>query len=201
VSKRNRGAKGGSPPKRELPTKVREPPHTPDRLLVHHTPMYVFRWWIGLPVAVLGVLAGIDQVFGPPWPTAPIFDPGTPSFSSPLSVPFYVKNGSILFPVTNLTIICHIIHVDTSDKGTLDNINIFVAARRTLAAPETKRYICPIKVSYSSGLRITSAKIQFISSYDDPLFLPFHVPKLTKSDLFTLDNDTAPPQWLRGDSL
>src|SRR5262245_39455893 len=60
------------------------------------------------PVLTILVAIWTLSVWGPPWPTEPSFDPGFPTLSSPLDVPFSVANKSAISAINDLNVECGI---------------------------------------------------------------------------------------------
>jgi|HubBroStandDraft_5_1064220.scaffolds.fasta_scaffold53754_2 hypothetical protein len=148
---------------------------------------------------------------GPPWPTDPIFLPGSPSFGSSLDVPFSVSNKSALFSLSNLSIQCEILKLDSKGptgaaiyaKGAT-----FVAvsgAKNTLKPLDVGSYTCPARgifaVDHKDAIepdRVLAAQIAFKAGYDSRLLWGRST---STSGIFTLNTATVPPQWTQGESL
>jgi hypothetical protein len=154
----------------------------------------------------LAIVALIYAVWGPLWPTAPTFDPGFPSFSSPLDVPFNVANKSAIFPISELTILCGLEEVQFKNPQGGPTILREVGTSRvvtgqTLRPLETRSYVCPLKqaIQIVPAPQIEKATMGFVSTYNSP----WHWGGTSKSisDRFTLNATTAPPQWTRGAPL
>lgn len=58
----------------------------------------VAKWGVSAVFGVAAAVGLVDQFWGPIWPTAPDIEVGAPSSDGPFSVPFEVKNKSVLFP-------------------------------------------------------------------------------------------------------
>ena len=141
-----------------------EEPHPPDprqlrRLL--RTPFHSRLWLVVVGTSTLGIaafeiVANIVQVWGVPWPTAPSFVPGLPSFGVAFDIPFQVENKSILFGLHNLKIRCRI-SGKVPDQPTVGGIvlgpNNVVGANGTneLAALSTAPFICPLRGAIRFG--------------------------------------------------
>jgi len=63
------------------------------------------RWTIGTTVAILGLLAVVDQFWGHPWPSDPDIQPQNTLRDSSFILPFALKNKSI-FPMHNVAMTC-----------------------------------------------------------------------------------------------
>jgi hypothetical protein len=156
-------------------------------------------WILGTPLAVL---VAIYTFWGPPWPTAPTFDPGFPSFGSPLDVPFNVTNKSAIFSITDLTILCGVEDFLGTGNIRLNNVGASEAVKGQALRPlETKSYVCPLKklILISPEPKIEKATIGFVSTYRSPW--PLGGTSKSISDRFTLNATTVPPQWMRGTPL
>jgi hypothetical protein len=169
---------------------------------------------IAFLVASIGLVGSIYGIWGPPWPTEPVFAPGNASLGSPFDVPFLVTNKSALFRLNNLSIICEIIAFEAISSDGKAGIRTAPNARETkilargvnpfLAAGESRPFTCPIRGLMILGAnredaadKVTKAQIMFISEYD---FILFWHAKST-SGVFTLNTSTTPPQWMPGEPL
>ena len=101
-----------------------------------YTPIHLARRIIIVLVGLVSLLAAIDQLLGPPWPTRPVFSPGLPSTGSPLDIPFSVTNRSIIFPIHHLIVWCQIVVLKTKFDNSITNSN-FGMPSRDLEAPDT----------------------------------------------------------------
>jgi hypothetical protein len=208
--------------------RVRLPLRQPSDALVavtHSSPLEQIRntWWFralqglfGSIIVVLGLVASVYGIWGPIWPTAPEFSPGSPSFSFPLDVPFVVTDKSILFSIENFTIKCHVIfaRLSTSQKA-LRDVTIGIEGRpynpkqplalNNLNASRSSSYVCPVSGGPVGGFgptpkfpedKLETATIEFISEYDSRW--PWGGRTQSSSGLFTLNVRTTPPQWTQG---
>jgi hypothetical protein len=78
---------------------------------------------VGTVVTVLGLVATFVSLWGPLWPTAPLFSPGMPSSGSPFDVPFTVTNRSVIFFIRNLIIHCALNYIERNGTK-VENIGI-----------------------------------------------------------------------------
>lgn len=149
----------------------------------------------GSPVALLSLIYAIA---GPPWPTEPIFSPGFPSSGFPLDAPFIVTNKSVLFRISNLGIKCHLISA-RMDNINVTNVVVSTNIKNRLNVHETRPYTCPFRsffpIANING-RFSEAEINFTSEYDSPW--PWVGRTHSFSSLFSLDQNTNPPQWVQG---
>jgi hypothetical protein len=156
---------------------------------------------------VLGLVASIAGLWGPFWPTEPIFSPGCPSNSSPFDVPFTVSNKSIIFPINDMTITCIIDNVKFtvfSKNGSIseyNNINTEVLIGNYIKANDFSSYTCPLFkiITIKPDPILKYAQIDFLSEYDSPW--PWRKRTQSKSGPWTLDTSTSPPQWTHGTPL
>jgi hypothetical protein len=182
---------------RTAPPKARA--DTPQKTrTAHYSWWQISKWAVGTGVAAVSFIAVIADIWGPIWPTDPIFSPGVPSFGSPLSVPFSVENKSIIFPIKNLSLYCGLIFVRTAHNAGVAELSVTVQTEpNELRAPQSRPYTCPFdqKFRLEEGDRITYAQIKFIARYDGPFW-----GRLTEfvTEPFTLDTSTSPPQWTQG---
>lgn len=203
-NKRGRRAKkkGGQRSKGKAPRPQTTPRQSPPQVQSQAAPprmgWRVAKWalWTA-PVAVLAIASGFASLWGPPWPTAPEFSPGPPSRGQPFDVPFVVKNRSALFPIRGLSLDCHLIRASTA-SGTEFVEDLVSTGFDALLAPGQQRpYTCPFGLIGDGTSRITRAQMEFVAQYRSwrPLQKRLAV---FKSDVFTLDTRTIPPQWERG---
>jgi hypothetical protein len=119
----------------------------------------------------IGFVATLSSIFGPVWPTTPLFSPGAPSFGHPLDVPFTVSNTSTLFDVYALKINCTIVNVIVSTNR-FDGNTVSFSAVHILRAGEKRPYTCPFHPSFSVAEpwgspenKVLEATIQFNIEY------------------------------------
>lgn len=162
-------------------------------------------WCVG---AVFGLFSGAVGIWGPIWPTEPSFSLGNPSFGQPLAVPFSVTNTSALFNIFDVTVDCVLIEVITSDNGggnvIFNSTAIYTNVASSIKPQETRSYTCAFhptfdKLSLFFGIpsqhKVIKARIGFESKYRIIFGL---IEASARSDIFTLDTRTMPPQWTRG---
>ena len=140
---------------------------------------------------VLAVVVAIYTFWGPPWPTAPTFDPGFPSFGSPLDVPFNVTNKSAFFPINDLNIICGLSEFQGKGGIRLNDVGTSKIVNRQMLLPlETRPYVCPLKlfIHNSPQPQIEKATIGFVTTYHS--WWPWGGQSKSVSEIFTL-NATA----------
>ena len=212
MKKRRKKSKKKPEPKK-VPTPTQEPPAqpiiAPEKAALKFSeaskPSWsrtTLRWAVkigGVLVGpVLAVIVAIYTFWGPPWPTAPTFDPGFPSLGSPLDVPFNVTNKSAIFPIYDLTIFCAAEDITMGGAIHLDNVGASeIANGQTLQPLESRSYVCALKkfIRIQPEPKIEKATIGFLSTYKR---WPWGGMSKSISDRFTLNATTAPPQWTRG---
>jgi hypothetical protein len=148
------------------------------------------------------VLASIDGIFGPPWPTPPSFSPGLPSGASPLDIPFGVTNESRLFSIRHLTIVCAINDIKTSTDDPIDSLEFEVSETANKLGPgDSHPYKCAfnqlVKLPISS--RMVGGNIHFETEYDSNV--PGRGRISSRSKDFYLETLTSPPQWIEGEPM
>jgi hypothetical protein len=197
--------------KRAAKRKATQAAQTPSPTPLGNSPrsrwIRVAKW---LLVVGTGLVASVyTLVDGPPWPTALAFSPGPPIFAkSALDVPFDVENKSVFFGFSNLTLTCHIIRAKAvSSRGNdLDIQGPFVRtadSTNTLAPRAHGSYTCPFRYlanidGENAADVIKSVEIGFVSEYDRRLFWGR---SRDEDGPFTLDMNTTPPHWVRGEML
>ena len=168
------------------------------------------KWAKGIGGFIIGpalaIVAFVYAVWGPLWPTAPTFDPGFPSFSSPLDVPFNVANKSAMFPISELTILCGLEYFE--GKNQLGGPTILrevgtsqIVTGQSLRRLQTRSYVCSLKrfIRIVPEPRIEKATIGFVSTYNS--WWPWGGRSKSISDAFTLSATTLPAKWTRGRPL
>jgi hypothetical protein len=168
------------------------------------------RLWLAAKVAALfvagvfGFVASIYQIEGgPPWPTAPSFSPGPPSFGAAFDVPFRVENKSALVSIRGLQIKCKV-EGTIPDQPTITKLTFgpnFVGASgsNTIAPVTSAPYTCPLRGAFVFGADATDiirhARVTFIAEYD----AHFIGARIAAEDgPFTWNETTVPPHWERG---
>jgi hypothetical protein len=187
------------PEPRYLPLEppAREPPHRWMGKWV--------KWAVGTPLAVMAFgLTAVINVWGPPWPTEPVFAPGLPSAGSPLDVPFAVTNKSALFAITNLQITCIAVQIDTAPLNIrFKDIGFAVLDSSALEVTNSSPHTCTFNrtVILAPNSRLSAAQIKFVSRYNFPWPWEKAKAKTVESDIFTLNTKTSPLQWMQGKPL
>jgi hypothetical protein len=57
------------------------------------------KWIVGSAITLLGAVAAVVGIWGPPWPTGPEIHPTGLDLAKPLTVPFDFVNKSLVFPI------------------------------------------------------------------------------------------------------
>jgi hypothetical protein len=162
-------------------------------------------WVIRAAIVALGIFASIVGIWGPPWPTSPVFSPGLPSYGAAVDVPFEVGNKSLLFGFSNLKISCKVrgrIVSEIAPNGIVLGADVAFAARGTnsLSPSSSGTFVCPIRKRIGVGGKdaadlFQSAQITFLSEYDSRLLWGR---SHAEDGPFTWITTTAPPHWARG---
>jgi len=172
------------------------PQETPMRRLCRRT-LRTLEWIFGPPLAGVGI---VYAVYGPIWPTVPVFLPGLPSYGSPFEVPFSITNKSVLFTIHNLTVDCDLIYVETSAHSSYSNFSVSMNIKHRLLPTRTDTYTCPFNTFFDTrGQTIETAVISFTTVYDSPW--PWGGRTGLTSGNFTLKSSTTPPQWTVGNPI
>lgn len=201
---RPRIKKSAAKDKQQTSTPLPTPRPSEPPLSRHRHPWRATKWTLGAGVAVIGLVASIAGIWGPVWPTDPVFSPNAPSFASPLDVSFVIQNKSILFTVNNPKLSCRIFSFHTEDnRVNIDGGGLRVQVTDAPSATKIKpegfaSYVCPINQLKFPGTTIKDAKLSFIVEYDS--IVPQHR-TTTESQVFTLNTSTVPAQWTPGEPL
>ena len=157
---------------------------------------------IVLVVGSIGFVASVNGLFGPFWPTVPVFSLGSPSSGSPFDIPFSIANNSILFPLTNFVVKCEVSDVTTMNNNKFDNVSFQILGTYRIEAAHARPYTCPFTRTFAlGGDKVLSAKLHILTGYNNPLYFWRSVQKITKSEAFYLNGATNPPQWSIGESM
>src|SRR6266700_793453 len=166
--KKARKRSGGKGP----PQSPKQAPQTPEepRKPTHQRFLTLLKLLVGTPLAVLGATY---TFFGPPWPTFPVFEPGSPSSGPAFDAPFQLKNRSIWFSVTNLNVSCRIqgrADSKVGPGGMAFGSNVTFSASGTqhrVGANSSALFSCPIRNMLGIGNRdvadlLSSAQVTFV---------------------------------------
>jgi hypothetical protein len=173
----------------------------PERM--HRRLWTVAKAFAGFLVALFGLVGTAYGIWGPVWPTEPVFVPGPLSFGSSFAVPFVVSNKSVLFDLKAFSITCRVDAkwVNLAGKTLLDlgDAEFVLKNVNLLGAGATGSYTCPFghALIWIPNSKL-EAQLTFLSEYERP-WLRDRVH--ATSDVFTLNNDSVPPQWLAGRPL
>lgn len=169
----------------------------------HRRWIRVIQWIVGtLIVANAGFVASVYQLWGgPPWPVELSFAPGFPSSGNAFDVPFTITNKSALFSLNHLEILCGFEKVRTDKNSGLEQLSISASDGKASLGPlQSATYICPLTRTFNfPGAKIETATITFITKYDS--HLPWGSRTQSQSDFFSLNTNTAPPQWMVGKAI
>jgi len=165
-----------------------------------------WRHWrrIGFRVAfLLSLAANIVQIWGPPWPTDPMFFAGPYSFDAPFDALFIVQNRSVFFSIRRPQFFCIPLSVHTEDgRLNLSGENALMgtgAQNGDIAADSTAPFRFVLSQFHFPGTRLKDAQIRLVIEYDSTI--PFRGRVRVVSDPFTLDMKLVPPQWVKGKIL
>jgi hypothetical protein len=180
--------------------KINQPRQTPSspQVRMHRRLWLVAKVAFGFVVALVGLVSGIYGIWGPPWPTDPVFVPGVPSLGDAFNVPFSVVNKSALFPLRDLELSCSIHSVATSHNNQYRRFSVEAGSREILRPLESRPYACLLNSLFvrSPDDTITAAEIEFVSDFSS--WLPWRGRVHSLSGVFTLNTKTVPPQWMMG---
>jgi hypothetical protein len=161
---------------------------------------HLFKWIlriVGVLVSAIGIVAAIDGLFGPIWPTGPVFDLGYPVVYDPFTLAFTVTNPSIVFPIYDARIECVPQPVLTNKNWGFVGMGVVLQDHLYIGAPEQLQFSCPWKQVMSGAGEVTYADIIFTGSYHRGF--PFFFREFSyTSDTFTWDSKVNPPRWTKG---
>lgn len=98
----------------------------------------------GLFAGVFWLLGYYADHFGPPWPVSPEIHPVLQTTDRPLTFPFIIENGSLLFPIVIHQIQC--IHISMSGPRAAggNNSSITTYKDQRIAVLSSRPYACKI---------------------------------------------------------
>jgi hypothetical protein len=140
-----RGKRAPQRPNTQAPRQPPPPPPTPSRSAIRHR----LGAAAAFVVALVGLTASIDAIWGPIWPTVPDIHPGPPDPVSPFAVPFTIKNRSVVFKVWGASITCLIDSMTMKGNNTMTNASVGIADMVELEPAETRPFSCKISVPFN----------------------------------------------------
>ncbi len=129
------------------PQQQRTAPSTqlsPVQTAAHRKMWSALRWVLAVSLAVLGLVASLDQLWGPFWPTFPIVRQAGDDPGSPFSLPFTATNRSVLFPLVGASMTCVIEHAEMRGDNVFANVRSGRRAPSTIPADSTVNFSCSI---------------------------------------------------------
>lgn len=203
MKKNNNRKKRSKIPKKNTPEKnIQIPQQTPEapRERMHRPLLTACKVVFGFLITAAGLVLGVTNFLGPPWPTEPIFSPGAPSFGFPFDVPFSVSNKSSISWIRRAKFACRAEWWATNNSSFVGAPAIQVTtSNETLAPMSAAPYVCPMFIRPEEPARITRANLKFEVQYDSRWPWGDRVTML--SDDFVLNTATTPPQWSVGKPL
>ena len=159
---RKAAAKRESAQRTQPPPPPPTPPPPPKRRLLERLWAIAKVIWL-VPVGLLGVLATVNSMWGPPWPTKPEYHIVASSAGQPFAFPFSVTNKSAFFDTRLSGTYCRIkrgriggMILEDLGAATFEGLSFDVPAK------ETKNYRCSIQMG---GQLVTSLELAVQSDY------------------------------------
>lgn len=155
----------------------------------------------GALIVLVGLISAFVTIFGPLWPTAPSFEPGAPSLGSAFNIPFKITNDSALVPITGLTFKCHLLSARWSFKEFSAEANVEDgwtdwSHPNRLERRKSAPYTCRFANAFNFAGPLVSAQMEIVATYNSPWGGSESVTE--KSDIYTWNSLTNPPQWMTG---
>jgi hypothetical protein len=153
----------------------------------------------------LGVVVAIYTFWGPPWPTAPVFLATVgASASSPLDVPFVIKNESGFFALEGIQLTCKALMVSSVDPSGKPLVGVWnstferriAGAINYIGPTKSAPYTCPMQGIIPSDAKVTNAAIVVTMQYESSWRWPNRI--YTAAEGFTFNPHSDPPQWIIG---
>ena len=153
--------KAATTPIRKAETDRPSPPPRAEKIAT-----YPRSFWVAigsLCLLALSVTSNIVTLWGPFWPTEPVFSLSYPSSGSPFEIPFYITNRSVIFPIHDIELSCYLKHITTNNNNIINNSFVKIQPRipQVLEPEASDPYKCPLNSAFTfrSDDYITSAKI------------------------------------------
>ncbi len=148
---------------------------------------------------VLG-LATLAQVviaiWGPFWPTAPRTEPSGLQSTETFSIPFFVSNDSIIFPIYDAKFYCNLYFIVFDTSSTLENVSAGTAQRTIAAGTKNLPLLCGTARHFPGT--VVGGKISIGVEYKRK-FLGWTWPLWNVDGPFIWDYQVK--TWLRGDPI
>lgn len=143
---------------------------------------------------LLGLISGIDQIWGPIWPTSLDLDPGLPDMFDPFSIPFVAKNRSVLFSIDNIDVDCFFAVSISSGRNISARNHVRTATIETIPADSNITFSC--KQVFAPKYEVLQFAIMWVNvKYTRP-FLPSMTTR--RYGPYFYDTATNPPHWVNG---
>lgn len=124
-------------------------------LAVEKTAPRPHSFWVAIGssgLLVLSVASNIVTVWGPFWPTEPVFSPMYVSANSPFDIPIKVENRSKLFPIIGISMTCKAANILTLRKNRINSTFSYdVVREHEIPCDTVKTFICPFSNLVSLG--------------------------------------------------
>jgi hypothetical protein len=152
-------------------------------------------WSAALLSTSIVVIASIDSIWGAPWPTEPVFAPESPAPRSPLEIPFTVTNESLIFPIRELGLTCHLIFSKSLLERSVANAKAVIPAGNLIRPRQSRQYACVFNdrpgMDPNATVRI-GIEIKFESRS------PFGGTVVAESSEYTWKSTVKIPHWVVG---
>jgi hypothetical protein len=175
------------PPRQTQPTKTRG-----------QKALLLVRGLLVFVLGVVGLIASVDTMWGPIWPTGLDLEPSPPDFSQPFSSPMVVTNRSVVFPMVDVIFDCRMPKVEDRNGNTFDGAHTWTGKISIVKAGESTTFKCNWPVNDVSS--IVSAK-ETIESRGTIRFLFWRRRIKQSHGPFRWDTTVNPPRWYKGDLL
>jgi len=147
-------------------------------------------------VVLLGLIASVDQIWGPPWPTQLDFDPGPPDASLPFDVPFTVRNRSTVFDATAVQLGCLLEKVEFRNGGRLIDDLVVGTGPTEIARGDQRPFRCWFPFEPQ---QVKVAVMRIIASYDHHRLFGWRTQM--RSEPFVWDTKATPARWVKGNPI
>lgn len=124
---------------------------------------------IGVPLALLSLVATLYSLWGPVWPTNPSTNATDVESPDPIAIPIQIKNASVLFPVYDLKITCGVDSLRTDQGGGLSQLGFETNSGDKLEPASSNLFFCQSPFVYKDP-KFVSAEIHLMMKYSHHLF-------------------------------
>jgi hypothetical protein len=152
------------------------------------------KWALGTLVALVSLVAALDQIWGPMWPTSPDVEPGSYDEAQPLVLSFTARNRSVLFPINAFHVACIYGAFYTENRNFGAWSSTIGTSSNDIAAESSIPIKCSSPVIFRNQ-KLTNAILWVRVTYTRP-YSASAIPRVFGP--FFYDATVTPPKWVIG---